>query len=120
MQPSSSTVKPPSEGSSWEDIIKYFNQHSNQVHPCFKRHPACELCYPTTPVADSTWDTFFDWYKNYFSAVNYSGETIKRYKTFKGTIQNLIEKPITDQLKEDTFSATARLIGSIQYAFSAN
>ena len=81
--------------SSWEDIIKYYQEHSLIPHPSFKFHPACELCYPQKPNIDTTWDTFWDWYKIYFNAVNYSSKTLICYKAFRETIQNLIDKTVT-------------------------
>jgi len=99
MQATPSISKVPTTESSWEDIINRYNQHSNQLHPCFKLHPACEQCHPVLIITDSTWDTFLDWYKHYFSAVGYSGETLNRYRTFKNTVQTLISQPFADQKK---------------------
>jgi len=120
MQATPSISKVPTTESSWEDIINRYNQHSNQLHPCFKLHPACEQCHPVLIITDSTWDTFLDWYKHYFSAVGYSGETLNRYRIFKNTVQTLISQPFTDQRKDEAFNATAKLIGAFQYSFSPN
>src|ERR1043166_2104884 len=119
MSTSTSRIKS-KEVKTWDDIIQYSIQHNFEAHPSYRKHPACELCYPVGNILDNTWPQFFNWYKFYFNATNSSSETDRRYLRYRKAILKLIEDINNADLREEAFQNTYQLIGSIQYSFSPN
>ena len=119
MSTSTSRIKS-KEVKTWDDIIQYSIQHNFEPHPSYRKHPACELCYPVGNILDNTWPQFFNWYKFYFNATNSSSETDRRYLRYRKAILKLIEDINNADLREEAFQSTYQLIGSIQYSFSPN